>query len=101
MSPIETSSLVRELMTAYSRGRTDVAPPTSRDPSFDLRTAYGVQAEIARLRRAEGHKTVGWKVGYANKALWKALKLETVAWASVWDDTVQFAADGVASVSLL
>ena len=41
------------------------------------------------MRRAAGHKTVGVKVGYANKAMWRVLKLDTLVWAHMYDDTVQ------------
>ena len=41
-----------------------------------------------RRRAAAGHRVVGVKAGYANKAVWRALKLETLAWASMYEDTV-------------
>src|SRR5262249_34904631 len=62
--------------------------------------AYAVEAELARMRRASGHRTVGLKVGYANKAVWRALKLDTLVWARMYDDTVHDAADGRASLSI-
>jgi 2-keto-4-pentenoate hydratase len=43
------------------------------------------------MRRSEGHRTVGVKVGYANKAMWRVLKLETLVWAHMYDDTVRYA----------
>jgi 2-oxo-3-hexenedioate decarboxylase len=51
------------------------------------------------MRRAEGHTTVGRKVGYANKAVWRALKLPTLVWARMYDDTVAYARGGHASLS--
>ena len=71
-------------------------PLTARDPSFDLSAAYAVEAELVRQRRAAGHATVGRKVGYANKAVWRALKLDTLVWAHMYDDTVRHA-DGDAT----
>jgi 2-oxo-3-hexenedioate decarboxylase len=50
------------------------------------------------MRRASGRKTVGLKVGYANKALWRILKLETLVWAHMYDDTVHFAPEKEASL---
>jgi 2-keto-4-pentenoate hydratase len=41
---------------------------------------------------------VGRKVGYANKAMWRALKLDTLAWAHMYDDTVRYAEGGSASL---
>jgi 2-keto-4-pentenoate hydratase len=52
------------------------------------------------MRRSEGHKTVGVKVGYANKAIWRVLKLETLVWAHMYDDTVRYAESNVATLSL-
>jgi 2-oxo-3-hexenedioate decarboxylase len=42
---------------------------------------------------------VGRKVGYANKAVWRALKLQTLAWADMYDDTVVRAPGNLASIS--
>jgi len=87
-------------MAAYSSGDEIKIPPSARDPGFDLPAAYAVEAELTRLRRASGRTTVGRKVGFANKALWRVLKLETLVWAHMYDDTVRFAENGVASLSL-
>ena len=91
--------LAEEISAAYAK-RELIATPSSRDPSFDLTDAYAVEAELTRLRRADGWKTVGRKVGYANKALWRALKLETLVWAHMYDRTVQHATIGHASLSI-
>lgn len=85
-------------MAAYA-GRQTIAPPSAADPAFDLATAYRVEAELARLRRSTGARTVGRKVGYANRALWRVFKLDTVLWAHMYDDTVHYA-DRTASLSL-
>jgi hypothetical protein len=31
--------------------------------------------------------------GYANKAMWRALKLDTLVWAHMYDDTVRYATE--------
>ena len=87
---MDPQTLAQELTEAYA-SRTIVAAPSSRDGGLDLDTAYAVEAEIAKARRASGVQTAGWKVGYANKAMWRALKLETLVWAHVYDDTVRYA----------
>jgi 2-oxo-3-hexenedioate decarboxylase len=99
MSSIDTRALAEELRSAYSSGHI-IPTPSSREPGFDLDAAYAVEAELARARRAAGSQTVGWKVGYANKAVWRALKLETLVWAHMYDETVQQALNGQASMSL-
>jgi 2-keto-4-pentenoate hydratase len=67
-----------ELAQAFALRRT-VSPPSSREGGFDLDTAYAVESELRQLRRTAGHKTIGRKVGLANKAVWRVMKLETLA----------------------
>lgn len=90
---MDVAALARELMEAYERKRVVPIPLSTRDPAFDLPAAYAVEAELTRLRRASGRTTIGRKVGYANKAVWRALKLETLVWAHMYDDTVVYADD--------
>ena len=69
-------------------------------PGFDLDAAYQVEARLTDLRQAAGHRSVGRKVGYANKAIWRVFKLETLVWAHMYDDTVQYCESNSASVTL-
>jgi 2-oxo-3-hexenedioate decarboxylase len=87
---IEPNAEAARLRGAYTF-RQIVAAPSSQDPAFTLDDAYAVEAAIVEARRADGHQTVGWKVGYANKAMWRALKLETLVWAHMYEDTVRYA----------
>ena len=89
MSHNEVESLARELLLAYETGQMVPVIPSTR-PGFDLNTAYQVEAALKHLREAAGHKAVGRKVGYANKAMWRVLKLETLVWAHIYDDTVHY-----------
>src|ERR1700674_5262650 len=100
MSAIDPKALAQELISAYARAQIIAVPPSARDAGFDLASGYAVEAELTRLRRASGRTTVGWKVGYANKALWRALKLDTLAWAHMYDDTVRFAGANETSFSI-
>jgi 2-oxo-3-hexenedioate decarboxylase len=100
MSAVDVKALARELMDAYATCRIVPVPPSSRDAAFDLTAAYAVEAELVRLRRASGRTTVGRKVGFANKALWRVFKLETLVWAHMYDDTVRYADTNTASLSL-
>lgn len=97
---MDIKALAQELTEAYAQRRILEVPLSTRESGFDLPTAYAVEAELVRLRRASGRTTVGRKVGYANKAMWRALKLETLVWAHMYDDTVTMAAGNTASVSL-
>ena len=83
-------ALAREVVMA-SETRQMIPVPFSARPGFDLNTAYEVEAILKRLREASGHRAVGRKVGYANKAMWRILKLETLVWGHMYDDTVHYA----------
>jgi 2-keto-4-pentenoate hydratase len=97
---VDRTALAQELMAAYASCQVVSVPPSARDGSFDLAAAYEVESELARLRRASGHATVGRKVGFANKAMWRVLKLNTLVWAHMYDDTVRYARENVAELSV-
>ena len=89
-SVADHKALAKELAAAYA-SRSATSAPSERDPAFDLASAYAVESEFVRMRRAGGHATVGRKVGFANRAMWRVLKLDTLVWAHMYDDTVQYA----------
>jgi len=97
---IDAASLAEELMAASAKRQPLDAAPSARDPSFDLNAAYRVADELTRRVRASGHETVGVKVGFANKAVWRALKLETLVWGPMYDHTVQYATNGHATLEI-
>jgi len=83
----DVETLAHELLSAAESGQMLPAPLSSR-PGFDLNTAYAVEGALKRMRESSGHRAVGRKVGYANKAMWRVLKLETLVWAHMYNDTV-------------
>ncbi|HEX4998531.1 MAG TPA: hypothetical protein VFY29_09900, partial [Terriglobia bacterium] len=97
---MNSADLAQELLAAYEAGAPVAECPSTRDPAFDMTAAYAVEAEIARRRLASGHARAGLKVGYANKAIWRALKLETLVWAHLYDDTVLYTDQNDATLSL-
>jgi len=99
MSHHEVETLARELLSAYETGGMVTIPPSGR-PGFDLDVAYEVEATLKQFREADGHKAVGRKVGYANKAMWRVLKLETLVWAHMYDDTVHYSDSNSTTVAL-
>lgn len=99
MSPEQVESIAQELKSAYESGQMVEAQPSAR-PGFDLNAAYDVEAMLKRFRESAGHKSVGRKVGYANKAMWRVLKLETLVWGHMYDDTVHFADGNSATLAV-
>jgi len=99
MSGKDIEALAQELMSASEAGQMVSVPPSAR-PGFDLDAAYEVEAALKRLREGSGHSAVGRKVGYANKAMWRVLKLETMVWAHMYDDTVQYSSNNNFTLSL-
>ena len=98
-SDLKVEALAREVQTAFETGQM-IPVPFSARPGFDLDTAYEVEAFLKRLREASGHKTVGRKVGYANKAMWRMLKLETLVWGHMYDDTVHYCDNNFATLTI-
>jgi 2-keto-4-pentenoate hydratase len=99
ISQADAESLARELLSAHETGQMIPVLPSAR-PGFDLNTAYEVEATLKRFREAAGHRAIGRKVGYANKAMWRVLKLETLVWAHMYDDTVHHSESNSATLSL-
>jgi 2-oxo-3-hexenedioate decarboxylase len=100
MTNPQVSALAREMLDAYAAGRAIAVPPSAREGGCDLDTGYAVEAELTRIRRASGRRTVGRKIGLANRAVWRAMNMKTLVWANMYDDTVHDATRGEATVSL-
>jgi 2-oxo-3-hexenedioate decarboxylase len=94
------SALAEELLSSSSTGAMIPSPPSALYPDFDIASAYAVEAEFERLRVASGRRPTGLKVGYANKAMWRVLKLETLVWAHMYDDTVHYSSGPHAQLAL-
>jgi 2-keto-4-pentenoate hydratase len=97
--PLDTTRLADDIAASYAQRR-EMPAPSSTDAAFSLADAYAVERALAERRRAGGHATVGRKVGFANKAMWRVLKIETLVWAHMYDDTVKYAQNGAATLSL-
>ncbi len=95
----EVENLARELLSASQTGQMVAVPPSAR-PGFDLNAAYEVETKLKQYREAAGHRAVGRKVGYANKAMWRVFKLETLVWAHMYDETVHYADNNFATLKV-
>jgi 2-keto-4-pentenoate hydratase len=99
MADIDVESLARKLLSAQETDQMVPILPSTR-PGFDLDAAYAVESALKRFREAAGHRAVGRKVGYANKAMWRVLKLETLVWGHMYDDTVHYSDNNSATLTL-
>ena len=91
--------VVGELMDALDQGKV-IPSVIERNPQFDWDAAYRVAAEIVKLRRTRGEKTVGRKIGFTNRNIWAEYGATAPIWAHIYDRTVQFADGHRATVSL-
>lgn len=72
----------------------------ARVPAFGWDDAYAVSAELIKLRRARGEKTIGRKIGFTNRNIWPQYGATSPIWHPVYDRTVVYAQDNQASLSL-
>jgi 2-oxo-3-hexenedioate decarboxylase len=98
-SPDDLEAIARALFTAFETSQMVEILPSTR-AGFDLVAAYNVEAKLKQFREAAGHKAIGRKVGYANKAMWRVLKLETLVWGHMYDDTVHYASGNSAALTV-
>ncbi|NHB77869.1 2-oxo-hept-4-ene-1,7-dioate hydratase [Rhodobacter calidifons] len=55
-------------------------------PDMTLDDAYAVQAALVALKRAEGRRVIGWKIGLTSRAMQQALGIETPDSGVLLDD---------------
>lgn len=88
-----------ELLRAWDAGNC-IPSIAVRENPFGLDDAYAISAEIIRLRRARGEKTVGRKIGFTNRNIWPQYGATSPIWHPVYDRTLIHAQNGAATVSL-
>ncbi len=92
-------TLAAELLAAWDSGQF-VPSIVARHPVFSWDDAYAVSAELVRLRRARGEKTVGRKIGFTNRNIWPQYGATSPIWHPVYDRTLVHARGGKATLSL-
>ena len=96
---MDTVRIARELLDALDQGH--VVPSIGEyDSAFGWDESYAVAAEIVKLRRARGERTVGRKIGFTNRKIWAEYGATSPIWAYVYDRTLVFARDDAATVPL-
>jgi 2-oxo-3-hexenedioate decarboxylase len=96
---MDTNRIAAELLAALDRGTT-IPSIVARHPGFGWDEGYAVSAELLRLRRARGERTVGRKIGFTNRNIWAQYGATAPIWAHVYDTTLTHAAAHRATVSL-
>ena len=99
MSGWDTGTLAQEFLDARPKGA-PVTPPSHRFEGWNLAAAYEVGNAIFNKRREAGWVPVGRKIGFTNKTIWPSLGMDTVIWAYVYEQTVRFAENNRAELSL-
>jgi 2-keto-4-pentenoate hydratase len=96
---MDTRAVATELLAALDSGGT-IASIVGRDPGFGWPQGYAVAAELLKLRRARGERTVGRKIGFTNRNIWAEYGATAPIWAHVYDRTLVQAVEGHATVPL-
>lgn len=92
-------TLAQEFLDVRETGGS-LTPPSRRYADWNLAAAYEVGAALYKKRREAGWVPVGRKIGFTNKTIWPSLGMDTVIWASLYEQTVQFAPHNHAELSL-
>jgi len=96
---MDTARLARELLAALDGGST-IPSIVARDPGFGWDEGYRVAAELLKLRRARGERTVGRKIGFTNRNIWAEYGASAPIWAHIYDRTLLRASNHQAEMSL-
>ena len=95
----KTARFASEVLDALDRGAT-IPSFVARHPDFDWDEGYRVAAEVLKLRRVRGERTVGRKIGFTNRNIWAEYGATAPIWAHIYDRTLIRAAGQQAVVSL-
>jgi 2-oxo-3-hexenedioate decarboxylase len=84
---------VERLLGAYESGA--LIEPFAE--GLDLDAAYDIAEVIHQRRLALGHKPLGRKIGFSNRAIWSHFNVEAPIWAYVYDATTTRVSGGRAT----
>ena len=97
----QATRLAHALLKARMSGT--LMPLLSADGKFSLEDAHEVAQNIVTIRTAQGENPVGRKIGFSNSKLWNVYgkgSLSAPIWSTIYDSTVQYALDDIATYSL-
>lgn len=85
MTSNQITAAARALLAAEAT-RTQIGLLSLAHPGMTLDEAYAVQAELVRLKLAQGRKVIGWKIGLTSRAMQEQLKIDTPDSGVLLDD---------------
>lgn len=85
LSPKEITAAAQNLLEAEKSGR-QIGLLSLAYPGMTMDDAYGVQAELMRLKLEQGRSIIGWKIGLTSKAMQYALGISTPDSGVLFDD---------------
>jgi 2-oxo-3-hexenedioate decarboxylase len=95
----EIDAIATATLAAYDNAR-QIAPFTSRFPTFSPEDASRVAAAVHKARMARGEQPVGRKVGFTNRTIWPEYGVYAPNWGYMYTRTVHDLADGAAGFPL-
>lgn len=96
----DLTTVAREAVSVLGQNGQQIAPFSSRNPSFCLTEAYKVTPIVRRLREARGEKVMGRKIGFTNRNIWTQYGVYAPIWGYVYDSTVRNLSDISGPISL-
>jgi 2-keto-4-pentenoate hydratase len=97
----QANRLAHALIKARMTGT--LMPLLSEDGNLSVDDAYDVALSIVKIRTAQGENPIGRKIAFSNEKLWNIYgkgSLTAPIWSTLYDSTVQYAMDNVATYSL-
>lgn len=97
----QANRLAHALLKARMNGT--LMPLLTGDGKFSMDDANEIALSIIKIRTAQGENPVGRKIAFSNQNLWNVYgkgSLTAPIWSTIYDSTVHYAMDNVASHSL-
>ena len=99
MAAASHDALAAELIDLHESPR-EVAPFSERFPGLTAEAGYRAARHLHAHRLAQGWRARGRKIGFTNRKLWPRYGVFEPMWGWVYEQTLVFAQDGEAQVSL-
>ena len=85
MTPVQHASLARELHVS-ERSRVQLEHFSKRYPGMTIDDSYAIQREWIKIKRAEGRRVIGHKIGLTSRAMQLASQITEPDYGTLLDD---------------